>query len=157
MPVDDWAPEIKTHMEAVHVAAQAAEEIPNTGAVYSYDEWPGALLVFPATLIGTLGGTQDYSLGGPCIAFHNVTLWVYFTQGISLSEAQAMAWPFVERVRNKFAGDMKLNSKVNIFHPPEHPAPYYDGPGILEYAGKQFAGLIFNYLLKETETFTVSA
>jgi hypothetical protein len=157
MPVDDWAPEIKTHMEAVHAAAVIAKEIPGAGEVFSYNEWPGALLSFPSTLIGTLGGSQDYSVGGPLIAFHNVTLWVYFTQGLSLSEAQAMAWPFVERVRNRFAANMQLNSKVDSFHPPEHPALFYDGPGILEYAGRQFAGLIFNFLLKETETFTVSA
>lgn len=157
MPVDDWAPVIKTNMEAVHTAALAAKEIPTLGEVYSYNEWPSALIPLPATLIGTVGGDQDYSLAGPLIAKHNVILRVYISLGISLKEATAMAWPWVERVRNKFAADIRLGENADYMLPVSPPALFYDGPGVLEYAGKQYAGIVFNYLLKETETFTVSA
>lgn len=159
MPVDDWAPVIKTHLQAIHTAALAAEEIPVEGEIYGYDEWPPVLEMLPASLVGTAGGSQDYGLGNPAIAFHNVRIWFYFSLGTSLAEAQKMAWPFVERVRNEFANDMQLGDTADIFHPPPAPGIFYDGPGLLEYAGKQYAGIIFDYLLKDNEsgTFPVSA
>jgi hypothetical protein len=160
MPVDNWAPKIKTNMQAVHTAAQAAAEIPEEGEVYGYNEWPAELFTFPSTLIGTLGGTQDYGEGQPAIAHHNVRIWSYFNAGLSLSEAQAMAWPFVERVRNQFAQDMSLDNTANgLMVPPPFPALFYEGPGILTYNNKPYAGIIFSYTLKENEsgTFPVQA
>lgn len=157
MPVDDWMPEIKTNVQAVHTAALAAKVIPAAGEIYGYNEWPATLFMLPATVIGTLGGTQDYSLAGPLIAIHNIILRTYFNQGISLSEAQAMAFPFIELMRNQFAQDIRLNNKCDFILPVSPPALFYDGPGVLQYAGKDHAGLVFNYVLKETETFTVQA
>ncbi len=159
MPVDDWGPVIKTHMETVHTDALAAEEIPTIGQIYGYNEWPPSFEGLPVSLIGTAGGSQDYGLGNPAIAFHNVRIWFYFSLGTSLAEAQKMAWPFVERVRNEFATDMQLGGNVDMFHPPPAPGIFYDGPGTLPYAGRDYAGIIFDYLLKENEsgTFPVSA
>lgn len=156
MPVNDWAPIIKTNMEVVLAAAKAAAEIPTTGAVYGYNEWPGNIQVYPAVLIGTLGGTQDYSIAGPRIAHHNVRIWVFVGKAISLKETQAMAWPFVKRVRDRFAINLQLSESVNHFIPPPHPALFYE-VGITEYAGVEQSGIIFNYDLKETEDFAVSA
>ena len=156
MPVDNWAPIIKTNMEAVLAAALAAKEIPTLGEVYGYNEWPGNIQVYPATLIGTLGGTQDYSIAGPRIAHHNVRIWVFVGKAISLAETQAMAWPFVERVRDRFAINLQLTTTANHFIPPPPPALFYE-VGITEYAGVPQSGIIFNYDLKETENFAVSA
>jgi len=58
-------------------------------------------------------------------------------------------------VRNQFAQDMTLDGTCVRILPVTPPALFYDGPGLLEYAGKQYAGLIFNYSLKDRETFTV--
>lgn len=156
MPVDDWAPEIKTNMQAVRDAAVTALEIPTKGAVYSYNEWPATFLAFPAILIGTLGGSQDYSIAGPRIAHHNVRIWIFMSEGLSLAETQKMAWPFVERVRDYFAQDLTLGGKVNHFLPPPIPAIFYE-VGVISYGGKDYGGIIFNYDLKETESFTVQA
>lgn len=156
MPVDDWAPEIKTNMEAVRDAAVTAKEIPTRGEVYSYNEWPAALLAFPSIIIGTLGGSQDYSIASPRIAHHNVRIWIFMSEGLSLAETQKMAWPFVERVRDQFAQDLTLGEKVNHFIPPTHPAIFYE-VGVISYGGQDYGGIIFNYDLKETETFTVQA
>ena len=156
MPVDDWAPEIKTDMQAVRDAAVTAKEIPTRGAVYSYNEWPSTLFAFPSILIGTLGGSQDYSVAGPRIAHHNVRIWIFMSKGLSLAETQKMAWPFVERVRDYFAQDLTLKSKVNHFLPPPHPAIFYE-VGVLPYGGEDYGAIIFNYDLKETESFTVQA
>ncbi len=152
MPVNDWMPEIKTNMETVHAAALAADEIATEGGVFGYNEWPGATLTLPSTLIGTIGGSQTYGVGSPAIAHHNVKIWVYVSMGISLASAQEMAFPFIERVRNQFAGQITLNAKVKHFLPPDPPALFYEGPGVIEYAGRQYAGIIFNYDLKENET-----
>jgi len=154
MPVDDWAPEIKTNMEAVHTAALAAEEIPTQGVVYGYNEWPATLISYPATLIGTLGGSQDYSIAGPRIAYHNVRIWIFMSEGLALAETQKMAWPFVERVRDRFALSITMNGKVNHFIPPPWPAIFYE-VGVLPYGGIDYGAIIFNYDLKETESFTV--
>ena len=156
MPVDDWAPEIKTNMQAVRDAAVVAEEIPTKGAVYSYNEWPSALLAFPSILIGTLGGSQDYSIAAPRIAHHNVRIWIFMSEGLVLAETQKMAWPFVERVRDQFAQDLTLGGKVNHFLPPPIPAIFYE-VGVITYGGQEYGGIIFNYDLKETETFEVKA
>jgi len=159
MPVDDWGPIIKTNMQTVHTASQAAAEIPTAGVVYGYNQWPLKLLSFPSTLIGTQGGGQVYGEGSPAVAMHNVKIWVYFSLGLSLAEAQKMSWPFVERVRNMFAQDMNLGGTCKTFLPPPLPALFYEGPGVLEYAGTPHAGLMFHYDLKdvETGTFTVQA
>ena len=124
MPVDDWAPEIKTDMQAVRDAALAAEEIPTAGEVYGYNEWPSTLLAFPSILIGTLGGSQDYSIAGPRIAHHNVRIWIFMSEGLSLAETQKMAWPFVKRVRDRFAQDLTLNAKVDHLSPPLFPQSF---------------------------------
>ena len=113
MPVNDWGPEIKTNMQAVHTAALAANEIPVLGEVYGYNEWPASLIALPASLVGTIGGSQDYSVAGPAIAHHNVRIWFFVSLGLSLREAQAMAWPLVERIRNQFAQDLTLGGKAN--------------------------------------------
>ena len=156
MPVDDWGPVIKTNMEAVRDAAVTAKEIPTKGAVYSYNEWPPALLAFPSILIGTLGGSQDYGVAAPRIAHHNVRIWIFMSKGIALAETQKMAWPFVERVRDRFAQNLQLTGTVNHFIPPTHPAIFYE-VGVITYGGQDYGGIIFNYDLKETEDFTVQA
>ena len=156
MPVDDWAPEIKAHMQIVLAAAVAAKEIPTKGAVYSYNEWPSTLIAFPSILIGTLGGSQDFSIAGPRIAHHNVRIWIFMSKGLSLAETQKMAWPFVERVRDRFAQALTLNAKVNHFLPPPIPAIFYE-VGVTSYGGQDYGGIIFNYDLKETESFDVQA
>lgn len=156
MPVDDWGPEIVTNMEAVMDAAVAAEELPTKGAVYSYNEWPSTLFAFPSVLIGTLGGSQDYSEGGPQIAQHNVRIWVFMSKGLVLAETQKMAWPLIERVRDQFAKNMSLNATVNIFLPPPSPAIFYE-VGITLYGSDEHGAVIFNYDLKETETFPANA
>ena len=154
MPVDDWGPVIKSNMEIVLAAAKAANEVPTSGEVYNYNEWPDAINALPSILIGTLGGTQDYSIAGPKIAHHNVKIWVFVGQGLSLKETQAMAWPFVERVRDQFAKNLQLNGTVNHFIPPPHPALFYEAGNTL-YGDAEQSGIIFNYDLKETEDFTV--
>lgn len=156
MPIDDWGPVVKSNMETVHTAALAAEEIPTQGAVYGYNEWPADLLAFPATLIGTLGGSQDYSQSGPGLAFHNVKIWTLASAGLSLAETQKMVWPFVERVRNIFAQDMSLNATVASFLPPPTPAIFYE-VGVINFAGTDYAGVIFNYILKDRENIAVQA
>ena len=156
MPVDDWGPVIKTHMDTVHAAAVVAKEIPTKGAVYGYNEWPATLMAFPATLIGTLGGSQEYSQAGPGLAFHNVRIWTFASEGLSLAETQKMVWPFVERVRNIFAQDLKLGATVAHFYPPSHPAIFYE-VGVISFAGKDFGGIIFNYELKDRENIVVQA
>lgn len=156
MPVTTWGPVIETNMEAVLAAAKAAEEISTTGEVYGYKEWPATLNAFPAVLIGSGSGTQDYSIAGPLIAHHNVRIWVFVASGVSLKEAQAMAWPFVKRVRDQFAQNLQLDGTVNHFLPPTHPAIFYE-VGVVNFAGQDHSAIIFNYDLKETETFTVQA
>ena len=156
MPVNDWAPEIVTNMKAVMAAAVVAEELPTKGAVYSYNEWPATLFAFPSVLIGTLGGSQDYSIAGPMIANHNVRIWIFMSKGLVLAETQKMAWPLVERVRDRFAQDLTLNAKVNHFIPPPPPAIFYE-VGVTLYGSDEHGAVIFNYDLKETETFLVQA
>ncbi len=156
MPVDNWGPVIETNMEAVLTAAKAAGEIPTTGEVYGYKEWPADLIAFPSVLIGSLGGSQDYSISGPKIAHHDIRIWTFIASGLSLKETQAMAWPFVERVRDRFAINLQLSATVNHFIPPPPPAKFYE-VGIVNFAGNDHAAVIFNYDLKETEDFPVLA
>lgn len=157
MPVDDWMPEIKTNMEAVHTSALASNFIPILGHVYGHNEWPGATFQLPSTLIGTIGGDQAYGVGSPAIAHHNIKIWTYVSMGIALAEAQKMSFPFIELVRNQFAQDLTLNAKVDHFVPLPPPALFYEGPGVIEYADRQYVGIIFTYDLKENEVFTVQA
>jgi len=159
MPFEDWFPKIKTNMETVHTSALAADSIATLGTVYSFNEWPAAALSLPATLIGTIGGNQAYGVAAPAIAHHIIKIRTFVSLGISLAEAQAMASPFVELVRNQFAQDITLDGTVDHFLPDPPPALLYEGPGVIEYADKEYAGIIFTYDLKENEsgTFTVQA
>ncbi len=157
MPVDDWGPKILTNCTAVLATAKSANVMKTTGKAYAYDKWPPALQPLPAIMIGTQGGSQDYGEGSPAVAIHNVRLMLYVSLGVSLAMAQQMAWPIVEIMRNQFAQDMTLDGTCKSFEPIPPPGLFYDGPGLLRYADKQFAGIIFNYRLKDVEsgTFTV--
>jgi hypothetical protein len=158
MALQTFLPAVKTHMQAVLDAAVTANVIPADGAVYGYNEWPAGLLIAPSVLIGTVGGDVEYSVGGPNIDHHNVRIWIYFPK-FTLAIAMGMAVPMIDLVKKQFAGDIQLGGLVDHFLPPEAPAPFYEGPGMLEYAGQEQVGMLFNFDAKENTTgdFTVAA
>lgn len=152
MPIDDWMPTLKNNMAAIAGITGGA------GQVHKYDELPGSIVVFPTMIILPIGGDQEYSLGGPDIAHHVVQLTLYVANQI-LPEAYAVAVPFIELVRNALAADIQLGGNCEHCLPVSSPAPFYEGPGAIEYAGQTYLGIIFRVTVKENEsgTFAVSA
>lgn len=148
MPIDDWAPTLKANMAAVAGLEQ----------VHLYDELPGSIMVFPTMLIMPTGGDQEYSKGGPAIAHHVVQLTLYVANQI-LPEGYAVAVPFIELVRNALAADIQLGANCEHCLPVSAPAPFYEGPGSIEYGNKTHLGIIFRVTVKENEsgTFEVAA
>ena len=141
MPIDDWMPTLSANMEAIAGIVQS----------HKYDELPGTLHVFPSMLIVPVGGDQEYSLGGPNVAYHVVQMTLYVANTVA-PEAYATAVPFIELVRNALAADMQLGATCAHCLPVTAPAPFYEGPGSIEYGDKQHLGIIFRVIVKENES-----
>ena len=141
MPIDDWMPTLVANMEAVAGIEQA----------HQYDNLPGTLHVFPSMIILPEGGDQEYSKGGPNVAYHVVKMALYVANSV-LPEAYAVAVPFIELVRNKLASDMQLGGNCTHCLPVTAPAPFYEGPGAITYGDKEHLGIIFRVIVKENES-----
>lgn len=141
MPIDDWMPTLVANMEAVVGIEQA----------HGWDTIPGTLIVFPSMIILPIGGDQEYSVGGPNVAYHVVNLTLYVVNTVA-PEAYSVAVPFIELVRNALAADIQLGANCEHCMPVTAPAPFYEGPGSIEYGDKQHLGIIFHIIVKENES-----
>ena len=141
MPIDDWMTVLRDNMAAVDGMVQA----------HKYDELPGTLSAFPSVIILPTSGQQDYSAGGPNNAFHDVQITLYLANQIS-AEAHSLAIPFIEKVRNKLAGDITLNNTCVYCLPASAGVNFYEGPGGIQYGSKIHLGIIFRVVVKENET-----
>ena len=141
MPIDDWMPTLVANMEAVAGVEQA----------HGWDTLPGTLHVFPSMIILPIGGDQEYSLGGPNVAYHVVNMTLYVASQV-LPESYSVAVPFIEKVRNALAADIQLGANCTHCLPVTAPAPFYEGPGSIEYGDKQHVGIIFHIIIKENES-----
>ena len=141
MPIDDWMPTLSTNMEAVAGIEQS----------HKYDELPATLHVFPSIIILPVGGDQEYSLGGPNVAYHVVNMTLYVVNTVA-PEAYAVAVPFIEKVRNALAADIQLGGNCTHCLPVTAPAPFYEGPGAIPYGDKEHLGIIFHIIVKENES-----
>ena len=141
MPIDDWMPTLVANMEAVAGIEQA----------HGWDTVPGTIVVFPSMIILPIGGDQEYSVGGPDVAYHVVNMTLYVVNTVA-PEAYSVAVPFIELVRNALAADLQLGGNCEICLPVTAPAPFYEGPGSIEYGDKQHLGIIFHIIIKENES-----
>ena len=141
MPIDDWMPTLVANMEAVAGIEQA----------HGWDTIPGTLHVFPSMIILPIGGDQEYSVGGPNVAYHVVNMTLYVVNTVA-PEAYSVAVPFIELVRNALAADIQLGANCEHCMPVTAPAPFYEGPGSIEYGDKQHLGIIFHIIVKENES-----
>ena len=148
MPIDDWMPVLESNMAAVDGIKQA----------HIYSNLPATLSVFPSAIILPIAGDAEYSEGGPIKSYHNVQITVFVASQI-LPQANSIAVPFIEKVRNKLARDMTLNNTVEHCLPVGLGENFYEGPGAVTYGDKVHMGIIFRVVVKEDEagTFTVSA
>ena len=148
MPIDDWMPTLVANMEAVAGIEQA----------HQYDNLPGTIWPTPSMIILPIGGDQEYSLGGPNVAYHVVNMTLYVANQVS-PEAYAVAVPFIEKVRNALAADIQLGGNCAHCLPVTAPSPFYEGPGSITYGNKEHLGIIFHIIVKENEsgTYVVAA
>lgn len=125
------------------------------GGVRDYTDLPSNLGEFPVAVVLPARGDINYSEGGPRIGFDTITITIY-TVGTLLPEGFGLAVPFIVRVRDKFAANMKLDGSVEHIIPA---SPWYEGPGQMRYGNKKdLVGIRFNYEVKENVSgLTVSA
>ena len=146
MPLEDWMPTAKVKMQ----------EIVELERVFTYDDMPAALAVFPCMIMLPVDGQFEYSAGGPQRDRHELQLTVY-TAGQILGQAMGQAVPFIKLVKEKLAASISLDDKV-VSILPSAQAPSYDGPGGIRYGESMHSGIIFRYHVKEkATTFTVAA
>lgn len=156
MSIENWTPAL----------AATLGEITGIEQVYTYEDLPGVLQVFPCLVILPVRGPlADYSAGGPNISLHQVQATLYVSSQV-LPEAYSLAVPFIGRMLRKLAGNLKLGGRVSHVLP-DTTQPWYEGPGSIEYgtyidpAGssvpRRHLGIIFRLEVKESEAFTVSA
>lgn len=153
-----WFPKIKTIVQAAFTASEAAGVIPTKGIVYSYDEWPENLITLPAALIGMRDGDQFYGAGTQAISIHNVGIWIYFNAAFKYAGPMKWTPDIVLRIRDGLAANLQLDGTVEHCLPPDPPQRFYQGPGEMLFAGKQYVGVILNLKVKVNESgvFTVS-
>jgi hypothetical protein len=154
-----YFPKIKAIVRAAFDAAFAAEVISTKGGVFSYDEWPDSFFQLPAAVIGTRDGDQTYGLGSPAIATDIVGIWLYLNGDMNHALAMKQGTDLRVRIRDGLAGSITLDGTVVHCLPPDPPARFYQGPGEMIYAGKQYVGILFSLHVKlnESGTLVVSA
>ncbi len=59
----------------------------------------------------------------------------------------------IPKVRDKLAGDIQLGGNCVHCLPDE---PFYEGPGVITYADREYMGVVFNVIVKENETGSVT-
>lgn len=144
MSQQDWMPTLETkigEIAGLDGGARAAVQSSNDDAGI-----PGALGELPMAIIVPTGGNVDYSAGGLAHEYTQVQITLYFEPGL-LPEAINTAVPFIALVRNKLAANMGLDGTVISILP--DPEIWYEGPGGVTYAGKEYTGIIFRYIVKE--------
>lgn len=146
MSIEIWMPRL----------ARVFAEVRGMQKVYTFENLPGSLAAFPATVIMPTGGSQEYSAGGPGLAWHDVQANVY-TAAQFLPEAAATSVRLLAEIRNRLAGHITLDGMVNYVLPVAPPALWYEGPGQLGFGDKVHMGFILRLTVKETEAITVSA
>lgn len=146
MSIEVWMPRL----------ARVFEEVRGMEKVYTFENIPGSLAAFPSTVIMPTGGAQEYSTGGPGLAWHDVQANVY-TAGQFLPEALATSVRLLVEIRNRLAANITLGGSVSFVLPIAPPDKWYEGPGRLEFGDKVHTGLILRLKVKETEAFVVSA
>lgn len=145
MSIETWMP----------VLMRKIAEVRGMEKVYSYNDLPGSLQVFPCSVIMPTAGAQTYSAGGPALAWHDVQMNV-FAASQFLPEGMATAIRLLIEIRNKLAANVTLDGAVNFILPLEPPGQWYEGPGRLNFGDKVHTGLILRFTVKETEIITVS-
>ena len=147
---------VKSLMQDILRSSRTAREIKGIGEVYSYNEWPASIKALPTALIGVVNGNLTYqsSWAGPIQ--HSVGIWVYFP-GVTLAESMKQAIPIIERIKDKFAANLQLDSNADNFQPPPTPARWYEGPGEIGYGSAEYVGIKFNYLMKMKQGSTAVA
>jgi len=151
MAIEDWMPVLASTLGAITGVEQ----------VYTYDDLPGVLTVFPCIVIMPTAGAANYSAGGPGVSMHQLQATLYVSAQI-LPEAYALAVPFVGRVLRKLAAHLQLGGLVSHLLP-DPGGPFYQGPGAIEYGAdadgqpRRHLGIIFRLEVKEIETIAVSA
>lgn len=138
MAISDWRANLSTLLGTVA----------GVKTVYDYTNINHAITSTPCIIWMPTDGDQEYSLGGPLVAHHRVQIVLYVTNQI-LAKSLGLAVPFIEKVRNKLAGDMTLSSSVSYLLPDE---PFYDGPGQILFGDTPYIGITFNVVIKENET-----
>ena len=130
------------------------EEVDGIVAAHSFEDLPAAISASPTMILLPVEGAFEYSEGGPIRGQHEVQATLYVTSQLA-PEGYRQVVPFIELVRNKLAENITLdNSVVTIL--PSASAPYYDGPGGIIYARKQYLGIIFRFTVKENADTSVS-
>lgn len=149
MALEDWMPTLETkigEITGLDGGARAARQASND------DEGiPGALGEYPiAIILPTAGRLVWGGAGGLATGlaheYTEVQITIYFAAGM-LPEALNTAVDFIKLVRNKLVTDHDLDNKVVSILP--NPEGWYEGPGGVEYAGKEYIGIIFRYIVKE--------
>jgi hypothetical protein len=140
--LDDWLPTLRSKLQTIEGLAQ----------VHDHTDSPAVLLAFPTLIIRVLEGDEDWRAGGPNIGHYRLRLTLYAAAQV-LPAAQAVAVPFIARVRNKLAANMQLDGLVSHVLPAPG-ALFFEGPGAIDYgytaagAPAQHLGINFNVEVK---------
>lgn len=154
MPMEDWLPVLAERLAGIEGIEAVYYPGTDEGAAL-----PGALSVYPCIVIMPQRGGEDELRESFNISSTEVQLTLYVTEQV-LTEAYAVAIPFVGRIKRQLVGKLKLG--LTAIH---HVLPYpiganqrwWEGPGAIQYGGVPHLGITFRVVVKEQETTTVAA
>ncbi len=145
MAVEDWAANLTSVLEGVDGVEQ----------VHQYDDLPSQIVASPSIIWMPTGGSQSYGLSAPAVALHQVQITLYIKAPL-LPEGVGLAVPFIKKIRDVLAANIKLGGTVAYLLPPPE-EPFYQGPASLTYGEKIHTGINFFMVVKEVETVSISA
>ncbi|RJX20818.1 MAG: hypothetical protein C4570_03415 [Ammonifex sp.] len=145
MAIEDWMPALKTVLEGVEGVEQ----------VHIYNDLPGVIVVFPSMIVLPVAGDQMVSAGGVNISHHQVQVTLYLANQV-LPEALGLGVPFIKKVLEAVAGDIRLGGRVAHCMPVSPPQTWYSGPGRVMYGDALHSGIVFRLDVKEGLSLTVS-
>lgn len=146
MALEDWLPTL---------TARLAELPGLDGGAVDYRDLPGSILEFPKLVILPLTGRETWGASLGSVAVHQLQATLYLAPQF-LPEAFSVGIPFIARLRNQLAANLKLGGLVDSVGPSAG-GDFYDGPGVVRYGDKEYLGIIFRIQVKDHDTLTVSA
>jgi hypothetical protein len=145
MAIESWMPTLTTNLGAITGLA---------GGCSDYFNLPAGIDEFPKMIVLPESGFGFYGQGQGAVDVHRLKVLLLQPSQL-LSEAATVLVPFIALVQAKVAANLTLGNRVDHCLLATE-GNWYEGPNWIEWAKKEYLGIVFRLEVKERSNVTVS-